>query len=68
VEDGNDDAVDDERRDDRSSRLQPVALALASVPGVQRFVDDPALAKELLGRRTARSGGVPVQRDAVHAG
>jgi len=59
--------ADDERRDNRSAGFLPAAAALAAVLDVERVVDDPVLAKELLGRGAGRSGPMPEERRAFHS-
>ena len=49
-------------------RFEPAALALRAVACVQRLELDPVLAKELPGRRAARSGRTPEERDGHHSG
>ena len=66
VEDRDRPAVEDERRDRGAAQCLPPALALATVARVQRLELDPPLAKELPGRRAARSGRVPEEGDAAH--
>jgi hypothetical protein len=57
-------SVEDERGHGRPPRLDP---ALAPVSGgVQGLEPDATLAKELPGRRAARSGRVPEEQDLVH--
>ena len=67
VEDRRGRLADDERRDDRPSRLGPAPRALAAVPDVERLELDPLLAKELPGRRARRSGRLPEQRHSFHS-
>src|SRR6478672_525764 len=57
--------ADDERRDDRPSRLGPARCAVA--PDVERLELDPLLAKELPGRRARRSGRLPEERHSFHS-
>jgi len=58
--------ADDERRDNRSAGFLPPAATLAAVLDVERVVDDPMLAKELLGRGAGCSGPLPEERREFH--
>jgi hypothetical protein len=59
-------AVEDERRDDRTSGRLPAAGPLAGVADVQRLEGDAVLAKELLGRDARGSGRLPEERQTLH--
>jgi 2-dehydropantoate 2-reductase len=59
--------VDEERRDDRPSRLLPPARALSPVADLERVERDLVLAKELPGRGAGRSGRLPEERHAFHS-